>query len=649
MNPVTPETLLHLQFVSSPSFSEDGRLAAFVVAHADINENSYKHDLYLLRVSDGSVARLTAGGDAAGFVWTKQGTILFAASRQKDDQPDKDTPEKTSYYEISPAGGEAVRAFTLPIAANRLIPVDEDLYVVQALQNNGQPKKDRAYEIIEESPFWFNGRGFTEALRGRIYLYRRSTEELTPITDPWFNASLCDVKDGQILYTGALWEKGRRYQYPGLYLYSIADKTSNQLLEKDTYSFYGAEFWGDGRVMINAKDPDELAGMSTGSLYVIDTKTLAVTNIHHMERGLGGSVGSDARLGGGHQTKVVGDTYYFVTTINESAYLRTIKLDGSGLSEPLTPDGSVDSFDISKDGHVLVCAMYGDKLAELYLDGRQVTFFNEGLLKETALSTPIYHEFTDSDGVCIHGYCMKPVGYQEGKKYPCILHVHGGPLTVFGSVFHLEMQQWASAGFFVIFCNPRGGDGRGDEFADLCNKYGTVDYRDLMEFTDEMLKVYPDIDKDRLGITGGSYGGFMTNWVIGHTNRFKCACSQRSISNWIVFEHTSDIGPSFTRNHQGTTTRENVHQLWDHSPLKYADKCTTPTLFICSDRDFRCWMADGLAMFTALKMHDCPARLVLFHDETHELSRSGKPRNRIKRMSEITSWMKQYLIKEHQG
>ncbi|MBR5502760.1 MAG: S9 family peptidase [Oscillospiraceae bacterium] len=256
---------------------------------------------------------------------------------------------------------------------------------------------------------------------------------------------------------------------------------------------------------------------------------------------------------------------------------------------------------------------------------------------------PEFHSFTASDGFEIHGYAMKPAGYEAGKKYPAILHIHGGPRTVFGSVFHHEMQVWANAGYFVFYCNPRGSDGRGDEFGDINGKYGTVDYENIMEFTDEMLQKYPDVDRFRVGVTGGSYGGFMTNWIIGHTGRFAAAASQRSIANWIAFEHTSDIGPFFTPNNQATTTREDVEKLWWHSPLKYADNCTTPTLFIHSDADYRCWMVEGLSMFTALKMHGCEARMCLFKGETHELSRSGKPQNRIRRMEEILGWMDKYL------
>ena len=143
---------------------------------------------------------------------------------------------------------------------------------------------------------------------------------------------------------------------------------------------------------------------------------------------------------------------------------------------------------------------------------------------------------------------MKPADYEEGVSYPAIFHIHGGPRTVFSDVFHHEMQMWANAGYFVFYCNPRGSDGRGTDFGNINGIYGTVDYQNLMDFTDEVLKRYPQIDTARVGVTGGSYGGFMTNWIVGHTDRFKAAASQRSISNWVSFEHNSDIGHTFIVN-----------------------------------------------------------------------------------------------------
>ncbi len=634
------DSFLKFQFVNNPTFSPDGKKAAFVVQQANLKDNNYPGDIYLLDVETKTTSQLTSGGDAKSYVWTPEGTLLFAAKRTKEDKEAKDD---TIFYEISPQGGEAKKAFSLPIQAGRIEPVDSDLYVVSATQNNGQPLKDRAYEIIEESPFWFNGRGFTAGLRGRLYLYRRSTGELTAITEPFFDAGGFELQGHQILYRGAEWKNGMKYEFAGVYLYDIDAKTTRCLVEPNQKPGYTMDFWTEGKFMLATNEGECNPGMDYSEFYVYDMETGEGSKLAPYEHSIGsGSVGSDARLGGGRGKKRLGDQWYFITTVNDSAYLRTISMDGQ-ISGNLTPDGSVDSFDVN-EAHLLTCGMYGNKLAELYLDGEQVTHFNDWFEKEYEVITPEYHNYTGSDGVEIHGWAMKPYGYEAGKKYPCILHVHGGPRTVFGSVYHHEMQMWANAGFFVIFCNPRGSDGRGNEFGDICGKYGTVDYTNLMEFTDEMLKQYPDIDQSKVGVTGGSYGGFMTNWIIGHTDRFAAACSQRSIANWTVFEHTSDIGYSFTKNHQGAHTRDDMEKLWWHSPLKYANQCKTPTLFIHSDRDYRCWMAEGISMFTALKMHGCESRLVLFHDETHELSRSGKPQNRIRRMEEIVGWMQKYLM-----
>ena len=200
------------------------------------------------------------------------------------------------------------------------------------------------------------------------------------------------------------------------------------------------------------------------------------------------------------------------------------------------------------------------------------------------------------------------------------------------------MQYWASEGYFVFFCNPRGSDGRGNEFADLRGKYGTVDYSDLMEFADNVLEKYPQIDQKKVCETGGSYGGFMTNWIIGHTDRFAAAVSQRSISHWISKCLTTDIGYYHNMDAMQSTPWTDFDKMWGFSPLKYADKCTTPTLFIHSGEDYRCWQSEGIQMFTALKYHGCEARLCYFKGENHELSRSGKPKHRIRRLKEITEW-----------
>ena len=305
----------------------------------------------------------------------------------------------------------------------------------------------------------------------------------------------------------------------------------------------------------------------------------------------------------------------------------------------------MDCFDLCDEALIFI-GLRGAKLQEIYTYEKGVeiqrTRFNEKIAETKTILQPERLEF-ENDNITMEGFVLKPVDYDENKRYPGILDIHGGPKTVYGEVFYHEMQVWANGGYFVFFCNPRGSDGRGDEFADIRGKYGTIDYQDLMKFTDLVLEKYPQIDKGRIGVTGGSYGGFMTNWLIGHTDRFQCAVSQRSISNWISKFGTTDIGYYFNADQIQSTPWDNMEKMWFHSPLKYADRAVTPTLFLHSEEDYRCWLAEGLQMFTALKYHGVDARFCLFRGENHELSRSGKPRHRVRRLEEMTNWFETYL------
>ena len=259
------------------------------------------------------------------------------------------------------------------------------------------------------------------------------------------------------------------------------------------------------------------------------------------------------------------------------------------------------------------------------------------------LSNPRPSPFKNSDGWELDGYVLKPAGYQPGKKYPGVLEIHGGPKAVFGTVYHHEMQILAARGYFVFYTNPRGSDGRGEEFANITGKLGTIDYQDLMELTDEVVRRYPDLDENRMACCGGSYGGFMVNWMIGHTDRFKAACAQRSISNYMSKCLTTDIGYYHNLAQMGTDPWKGFDAMWESSPLKCAHKAKTPTLFIQSDEDYRCWLSEPLQMFTALRRHGVDSRIALFKGENHELSRSGKPKNRMSRLEEIAGWFDKHL------
>jgi dipeptidyl aminopeptidase/acylaminoacyl peptidase len=343
---------------------------------------------------------------------------------------------------------------------------------------------------------------------------------------------------------------------------------------------------------------------------------------------------------------VDGDDIYCVVTEDDSAYLERRAPDGEIVRSVEGP-GSVDVFDV-RDGKIVYVALRPRKLQELYTveNGaeRELSALNKHALAGKAISAPVRFPVTTEDGTALAAWVILPPDFAPGKKYPAILTIHGGPKTAYGEVYIHEMQLLAGEGYIIVFGNPRGSDGRGNAFADIRGKYGTVDYDDLMATLDAAISQFPEIDASHLGVTGGSYGGFMTNWIIGHTDRFAAACSDRSIANWISDFGTTDIGYFFNYDQIGAIPWEdNGEKLWWHSPLRYADRAITPTLFIHSQEDYRCWIAEGIQMFTALRYHGTEARLVMFRGENHDLSRTGKPQHRLHRLQEILAWFDGHL------
>ena len=643
MKKIEIDTFLKFQFVSNPSFSPDGKYIAFVVSNADRAENTYKANLYVYDMAEKKVRKMTSGGDAKSYVWTNDNTLLFPAARCSEVKKKQEAGEAlTSFYEISPEGGEACHAFTVPAKIIGFKALPDGRFLMTASQDNHKDTRKKSYEVFDELPFWGNGLGYTNAKRNRFAVYNRENGELSYVACDWTDCTQSSVLGDLLLYKAYPWKQNVRGLNEGIYLYNLKTGETKTLLEPDTMHTGTIELLNENEALVAAIDSDYRYTNKYNSFYKMNLADGSMNLFVPYDASIAsGSVGSDARYGSGRGQKLLNGDFYFISTVDDFAWLRKLDKDGN-IYDCLTMGWSCDRFDVNGE-HLVSCVLQGTKIAELYLVGEQITHFNDFVGEEYSVVTPEAFSFTASDGYEIHGWVMKPADYEEGVSYPAIFHIHGGPRTVFSDVFHHEMQMWANAGYFVFYCNPRGSDGRGTDFGNINGIYGTVDYQNLMDFTDEVLKRYPQIDTARVGVTGGSYGGFMTNWIVGHTDRFKAAASQRSISNWVSFEHNSDIGHTFIVNNQGANTRENVELLWKQSPLQYAPNCKTPILFIHSDEDYRCYMAEGLAMYSAVMRNGCPSRLCLFHGENHELSRGGKPENRIDRMTEILNWMDQYL------
>jgi len=239
---------------------------------------------------------------------------------------------------------------------------------------------------------------------------------------------------------------------------------------------------------------------------------------------------------------------------------------------------------------------------------------------------------------------MKPQDYVEGEKYPTIVQIHGGPLGIYGDGIYHEFQLMAATGYCVIYTNPRGSAGYGEEYgATLNGRHGTVDYKDIMDFTRDAVKRFPFIDSDRLGVTGGSYGGYLTNWIITQTDMFKAGVACRSTCNRYSHHGYSDFGFNHGPSGNMGYPWKDEDKLLSQSPLRFAKNVKTPLLLIHSENDLRCPVQQAEEFFVALMELGVDTELVRFPDENHELSRSGKPKHREERFCHILRWFDKYL------
>ncbi len=652
--------ILNYRFLSGIRYAPGGRRAAFVVAQANEEENCYEQRLWLYE--QGELRQLTDLGKEGSFVWLDENRLLFPAVRSAREKKRAEAREEfTSYYTLDLRGGEALPAFTLPFAAGSVKLLDENHLAVTAAADKRHPElyaaseeeraavwkereEDKDYEILDELPFRFNGQGFTNGRRDRLFLLSLEPFSLTPLTAPPQGLLDVTVLGDRIVYAWNRWES--RQPLRGFCLSERNWRTGEErlLLEDRDLLFAGLEAVG-GELWLFAT-PGERFGLNENNwVYRLDPASGALELLRAEEYCMYSSVGSDCRLGGGRQAVPGEDCLYHLSTREGDSCL--YRLDASGCDTPLIKKpGSIDAFDLSGDEALLI-ALYDMGLQELYrADLRsgeltRISHFNDRALAGRYVAKPQPLSIC-SGGTEIGGWVLLPRDFDPKRKYPAVFDIHGGPKTVYGPVFYHEMQLWAGMGYFVFFCNPTGSDGRDNVFADLRGKYGTVDYENLMDFCSAVLEAWPQIDPARVCETGGSYGGFMTNWIIGHTDRFCCAASQRSISNWLSFQGTSDIGSFFVPDQNAADLDESPDKLWARSPLAYAKNVKTPTLFIHADEDYRCPLEQGLQMYAALIGRGVEARFCLFHGENHELSRSGKPKHRLRRLREITDWFEKH-------
>lgn len=656
---VAIDDMAKIKKLGSLTLSPSGKKVAFTVTEGSLKDNKYLTDIWVYDESrTPALYRLTAGEDGKAPIFEDENTILFAADRKKR-HPSDVFGTKTTYNRISLQGGEAEEAFVLPFAVSMLTHVSGDKWLCGGRRDITKPdvsgmdeaekakvkkalEEDKDYEVFDELPFWMNGQGVINKKRTGLFLcdVKEGTQEL--LTDPYFTVKGLVLSDDKktLAYWGLRFES-KNPQKDQLFLRDMESGKLTEVALGGRFNINHAQFL-NGRLLFLGHTGEILPVNETDKFYYAAMDG-SFTELAAPDYSMG-AVGSD--IAGGGSSMKADDGYYFLRTDRYRS--KFMKMDPAGAMEVLADDVNIISAAVGKKDDLYFIGMEKDACQELYRkkDGKvtMVSGFNAAYMEEHEIAKVEHFVFNDRDGVDLDGWILKPADFDESRTYPAILTVHGGPVSAFGEGFFHEMQYWAGRGYVVFYCNPRGGAGRGNAFIDIFGeKYCRDDYNDIMDFTDEVLKRVPQIDPARVAMTGGSYGGLIANWIIGHTDRFAAVASCRSIANYYSKILTTDIGYYHNLPQVGADPWSEPETVWAHSPLAYADKVKTPTLFIQSDEDYRCWMGDAVQMLSALLMHGVPARMCLFHGENHELSRSGKPKHRVRRIREITAWFDKYL------
>lgn len=625
------------EFLSEIKVSNDENKIAYKKTQANLKENKYDSDLYIYDQELEKSYRITDKKNASIYTFDGENNLIYKY----------DSDDTNDYFYKNDGNGLGDLAFKLDMDVKSIKWLKDDTYLISASPKKTEEEKktdkeNSFYKEVTTLPFWANGVGYLKEETIYFYLYNLKDNKLTEIlkSDKDNEVHGLDInKDlDKIAYLKGHSDSNDVMEFLESIILKDLETGEEKILVEKGYSTYTLNFIKD-RLIFVGTDMKKGGINEDAFIYEVDFDgNVKMVNNSDFDKSFANSIGTDARWEGNRSFQVHGNRLYFIATEFEESKLYSIDLEGS-LNLELA--GCVEDFYVT-DKDIYYLEMGANHLAELKVKSQENSLI-ENKIEEVL---PI-EEFTFlSNEDKLKGYVLLPENFDENKKYPTILSVHGGPKTEFSDIFHHEHQMLASNGYIIIYTNPHGSSGRGVKYSDIRGFYGQVDYEDLMTFTDEAVKRYPQIDADRMAIYGGSYGGFMTNWTIGHTNRFKAAVSQRSISNWTSFYGVSDIGYYFGSDQTGADPWGNLEKMWDQSPIKYADKANTPTLFIHADCDYRCPLEQGIQMYNKLKLNGVDTKMVIFHGENHELSRSGKPKARIKRLTEIKEWFDKYLKDE---
>ena len=644
MKHVSIDDIFHIKSVSAPKVIKEENSATYYVTHLDEKENKYVTHLH--EANAYGLKQLTFDNERVSQVaHSNDGNLTLFVAKGDNDKP--------QIFLLRRTGGEREQltnetdGVSNPMFSNDGTSVFYHVNVKEENKEDDKTNDNKQPVHITNMKYKSDGRpgpfGYKEESHQvvkKLDILSREVETvlsgsedytlLSELTDG-FIYTTNESDDADFNFTNTLYvkEKAVALQNKSVYDVEVSEDETHALLLTSDFNYKNAAHL---------------------TIEILDLETFKLTDVTgKLDRPAGSAVVQDVQQS--EETKVFSwiSNREFVFLLSEDGAVNLYKGNVDAEVQPL----------LQSEHNIFGMDAYDDKVyltistpispSELYVFDlntnqlTQLTEENREYIESREIVTPESIRFDSFDEEEIHGWFMKPAGFKKQEKYPLVVNIHGGPHAFYAHTFFHEMQVLAGLGYAVLFTNPRGSHSYSQKFVDhVRGDYGNTDYKDIMASVDYALEVYDFIDEDKLGVTGGSYGGFMTNWIVGHTNRFKAAVTQRSISNWISFRGVSDIGYYFT-DWQIQAGLNDIEKLWHHSPLKYVDNVETPLLILHSEYDFRCPIEQAEQFYIELKYRKKTAEFVRFPDADHNLSRTGTPHLRVKRLEYMTEWFNKYL------